>query len=256
MEKALENREFKVFYQPKYNIDSDRPDGCEALVRWYNSERDEYMQPGVFLPLFEANRFIIKLDHYVYERVCEYMVEAVQNGQDLYPVSVNVSRITAFEPDFLNFYVSVKKKYNVADGFIMIEFTESFANEDYDTLREMVSVLHKNGFKCSIDDFGSGYSSYNILKALPMDEIKLDRFFIMKGISQDRDYKVLSSIISLAKSLNMKVTQEGVETGEQLSCNVIQGYYYSKPLVQYDYISFLSQKSHNSLFVNRMNKVH
>ena len=248
MESALQNNDFKVFYQPKYNMNEARQDGCEALVRWYNPETDEYMQPGVFLPLFEANRFIVQLDHYVYEQVCLYIKDSIANHRPLYPVSVNVSRITASEKDFLAHYIAVKKKHNIADGFLTIEFTESFAYEDYERLRDIVNQLHANGFKCSIDDFGSGFSSYSILKELPMDELKLDSFFIRKGFSGERDLKILSSVIELGRSLNMKVTQEGVETKDQLlllkklGCNVIQGYYYAKPLVQSDYIDFMSQK--------------
>ena len=257
MESALRNREFQVFYQPKYNIANDAPDGCEALVRWYNPEKDEYMQPGVFIPLFEANRFIVKLDRYVYERVCEYIEEAANRGERLYPVSVNVSRISAMEGDFLQQYISIKNKHNIANGFLTLEFTESFAYEDYDMLREIVNTLHKNGFKCSIDDFGTGYSSYSILKQLPMDEIKLDRFFLEKGLAPDRDTKVLTSVINVARELNMKVTQEGVETIDQLEmlkkmgCQVIQGYHYSAPLRLSDYIEFIEKKSHNVDFVTR-----
>ena len=248
MQNALDNHLFKVFYQPKFSLDESRPDGCEALVRWYNPETDEYMQPAIFLPLFEQNRFIVKLDKYVYEQVCIYITRTVAEHKSLYPVSVNVSRITASEPDFASYYIAIKKKYNIADNFITIEFTESFAFEDYERLRETVSLLHKNGFNCSIDDFGSGFSSYNILKELPMDEIKLDRFFIIKGLSDERDLKVLSSVIKLGRDLNMKVTQEGVETKDQLmllkklGCNVIQGYYYSKPLVEGDYDDFLTRR--------------
>ena len=246
MYKALENHDFKVFYQPKYNIQERRPDGCEALVRWYNPERDEYMQPGVFMPLFEANGFIMELDHYVFEQVCLYVEDAVMNGLPLFPISVNASRITATDRDFVKFYTETKQKHNIADGFFTIEFTESFAYEDYDMLREIVTELHRSGFKCSIDDFGSGFSSYNILKELPMDEIKLDQFFIKQGFSPERDVKVLTSIINLARELHMKVTQEGVEHSDQvdqlrqLGCQVVQGYYYSKPLSLTDYIGFLS----------------
>ena len=248
MESALQNHDFKVFYQPKYNILEDRPDGCEALIRWYNPSLDEYMQPDVFLPLFEANRFIVKLDHYVFEQVCLYIEDAILNGLPLYPISINASRITASEKDFVEFYTNMKKEHNIANGFITIEFTESFAYEDYDMLRNIVNELHQNGFKCSIDDFGSGFSSYNILKELPMDEIKLDRFFIKDGFSHERDMKIISSIISLGRELHMKVTQEGVEIEEQvellrsLGCQVVQGYYYSKPLALTDYIGFLSNK--------------
>ena len=246
MEPALKNHDFKVFYQAKYNINEKRPDGCEALVRWYNPELDVYMQPDVFLPLFEANGFIIKLDHYVFEQVCLYIEDAVENALPLFPVSVNASRITATDRNFVSFYTSMKKKHNIADDFITIEFTESFAYEDYDMLRDTVRQLHENGFRCSIDDFGSGFSSYNILKELPMDEIKLDRFFISKGFSSERDLKVLSSVISLARDLHMKVTQEGVEHQDQvdllkkLGCQVVQGYYYSKPLSLTDYTGFLT----------------
>ena len=248
MESALRDHDFKVFYQPKYNILEDRPDGCEALVRWYNPKQDEYMQPDVFLPLFEANRFIVKLDHYVFEQVCLYIEDAILNGLPLIPISINASRITASEKDFVQFYTNMKREHNIADGFITIEFTESFAYEDYEMLRNIVNELHQNGFKCSIDDFGSGFSSYNILKELPMDEIKLDRFFIRDGYSHERDMKIISSIVSLGRELHMKVTQEGVEIQEQvellrsLGCQVIQGYYYSKPLALTDYIGFLSNK--------------
>ena len=260
MEQSLINNEFQVFYQPKYNIANDRPDGCEALVRWYNPERNEYMQPGVFIPLFEANRFIIKLDKYIYEQVCKYIENAVSHGQPLYPVSVNVSRITASSSDFLDYYIKVKNEHNIADGFITIEFTESFAYEDYEMLRQIINTLHQNGFKCSIDDFGSGFSSYNILKELPMDEIKLDRFFIDKGISADRDLIILSSVINIGRGLNMKVTQEGVETIEQLNllkklgCHVIQGYHYSKPLTEADYVEFLEKQGQKDVVFTKIGK--
>ena len=248
MESALKNHDFKVFYQPKYNIAENCPDGCEALVRWYNPKLDEYMQPDVFLPLFEANRFIVKLDHYVFEQVCNYINDSILNGLPLYPVSVNASRITASEKDFAKFYIDMKRKYNIADGFVTIEFTESFAYEDYEMLRNTVNELHAGGFKCSIDDFGSGFSSYNILKELPMDEIKLDKFFIKNGYSHERDIKIISSVVALARELHMKITQEGVEVSEELEflkkigCQVIQGYYYSRPLALTDYIGFLSNE--------------
>lgn len=257
MNSALENHDFKVFYQPKYDLSNDRPDSGEALVRWYNPERDEYMQPGVFLPLFEANGFITKLDHYVYKEVCRYIKTAAEEGQTIYPISVNVSRVTASQPDFLDYYISRKKKYNIADGFITIEFTESFAYEYYDILHNIIKKLRQNGFKCSIDDFGTGYSSYNILKELPMDEIKLDRFFIQRGVSEERDIKILTSVIGVARELNMKIVQEGVETVDQLNllrklgCHTIQGYYYSKPLALADYIDFMSNSSYGTFLKQR-----
>lgn len=247
MDSALANKDFKVFFQAKYNVTNNCPDGAEALVRWYNPELDDYMQPGVFMPLFEANGFITKLDQYMFEEVCDYIRNAMENELHIYPVSVNVSKITVSQPDFLQKYIEIKERYGIPDGFITVEFTESFAYEDFDMVREIVETLHKHGLKCSIDDFGSGYSSYNILKELPMDELKLDRLFLLEGFDDERDMKILSSIIALGRNLNMKVTQEGVETGEQLAMlrklgvHVIQGYLYSKPLTLTDYTGFLER---------------
>lgn len=260
MNSALEQKNFVVFYQPKYNIANHRPDGSEALVRWYNPETEEYMKPGLFMPLFEANRFVAKLDKYVYESVCNYISESVSRGDTVYPVSVNVSRITATQKDFVKDYVEIKNKYHIADGFLTVEFTESFALENYELLRKTVAALHENGFKCSIDDFGTGYSSYNLLKEIPMDEIKLDRFFIERGISDKRDDIILEHVIKLGKSLNMKITQEGVQTAEQLEritefgCDVVQGYYYSKPLPLSDFIPFMEQASRNGFPLNKSEK--
>ena len=249
MEKALVNHDYKVFYQPKQNIGTEGIDGAEALVRWYNPEIDDYMVPGIFIPLFESNKFIIQLDHYVFEEVLKFIVDARENNISICPISVNVSRITASQQDFADYYIQLKDKYQVGKNIIMIEFTESFAYEDYFRLRDIITKLHQHGFKCSIDDFGSGFSSYNILKELPMDEIKLDRFFVKTGFSKDRDQMVLKSVIELGKELHMKVTQEGVENIDQfnnlkkLGCHVIQGYLYSKPLTLPDFISFLEKKN-------------
>ena len=251
-ESALANGEFVVVYQPKYNIKQDKPDGCEVLVRWFDPEKREYRSPGLFMPLFEANGFVVKLDHYVFETVLKYISEAVELGSVLYPVSVNVSRVTAAQPDFLSFYINLKNKYGIRDHFITLEFTESVAYENFDMLKLMTEELHANGFYCSIDDFGSGYSSYNTLKELQMDEIKLDSFFIKRGTSFDRDMAILQSVISLAKKLGMKVTQEGVETHDEmdllrkLGCDVVQGYHYSKPLFLSDYVQFISDPNKSS----------
>ena len=250
MEHALENKEFWIFFQPTQNLKKKTIEGCEALVRWYNKEKDEYMRPNVFMPLFEANRFIIKLDKYVYEQVCKYVRDSVANRQAVYPVSVNVSSITAMESDFVSYYSDLKRKYGISNGFITLEFPESLANEENRMLLDIMNALHKNGFRCTVDDFGSGYSPYNILKELPMDEIKLSGLFLKKGLASDRDVKILSGVINMAKDLNMKISQKNVETEEEaamlekLGCNAIQGYYYSKPLRMSDYIDFIDRSRH------------
>lgn len=252
MEGALKNGEFQLFYQPKYNLKTGKQDGAEALVRWYDPKTQNFNPPALFMQLFETNGFIVKLDKYVYTKVCEYIHYTISHGGTVYPISVNVSRITAVQPDFVEYYYNTKRRYGISDGLIMIEFTESFAYENYTTLNTIVSGLHDKGFKCSIDDFGCGYSSYRILKSLPMDEIKLDKFFLEKSDSVKRDLSIFKSIIDLAKDLGMKVTQEGVETKEDLDllislgCDVIQGYYYSYPLPLTDYITFVaSSREHN-----------
>ena len=252
MEGALKNGEFQLFYQPKYNLRIGKQDGCEVLVRWYDPKTRKFNTPALFMRLFETNGFIVKLDQYVYKKVCEYINYTISHGGMVYPVSVNVSRITAVQPDFVEYYYTTKRKYGISDDLIMIEFTESFAYEDYVTLRTIVDELHAKGFKCSIDDFGCGYSSYRILKSLPMDEIKLDKFFLERSDSESRDDAIFNSIIQLAKNLGMKVTQEGVETKEDLDrlialgCDVVQGYYYSYPLPLSDYIVFVANsREHN-----------
>ena len=236
MESALKNREFRVFMQPKYNVAHDRIDSAEALVRWFDPRKGDYMFPGEFIPLFETNGFIAKLDHFVYIEVLEYISHAVERGEPIVPISVNVSRVTAIQPDFINFYIGNKTKYRVPDGFITLELTESFAMEDYDKMQGVIDQLHAAGIKCSIDDFGSGYSSFNTLKRMTMDELKLDATFTRRGTNQENDDLLLRTMIGLAKSLGMKVVQEGVETKEvfdkvvAMGCDVIQGYYYAKAI--------------------------
>lgn len=247
MENALENSEFHLFYQPKYNLRSKTLDGCEILIRWYDPKLGSYRVPGIFLPVFEEDGFITKMDHFVFYRACENIAERIAKGGICYPVSVNVSRVTAIQPDFTEYYIRIKEKFGIKDDFLTLEFTESFAYENYDYLSDIVATLHKNGFLCSIDDFGTGYSSYNILKSIDMDEIKLDKFFLSEGISKERDETLLKSVIDMIKKLGMKVTQEGVETGddlrrmEELGCDVIQGYCFAKPMKYMDYCEFIDR---------------
>lgn len=245
MENALVASEFHLFYQPKYSIKKGSLDGSEILVRWYDPKIDAYRQPGEFLPVFEENGFIDKLDRFVYYKACENIAACVAKGEQVFPVSVNVSRVTAIQPGFLEYYVRIKKKFDIRDNFITLEFTESFAFENYDYLAYIITELHKNGLLCSLDDFGTGYSSYNVLKTLNMDEIKLDKFFIERGTDPERDKMLLSSIIGMIKQMGIKVTQEGVETKhdfdrlEEMGCDVIQGYYFSRPMKYVDYREFV-----------------
>ena len=245
MEDSLKNGDFKVFLQPKYNIKHDRIDSAEALVRWFDHSKADYIFPGDFIGLFETNGFIVKLDHYVYLEVLKYFQTAVARGEKIVPISVNVSRVTASMKDFLRFYIENKKKYNIGDGVLTLEFTESFAMEDTETILHIVEALHKNGIGCSLDDFGSGYSSFNVLKSVPFDELKLDKCLIDPGYNASNDDIMLKSVVELAKSLGMRIVQEGVETEEMLNrvtafgCDVAQGYYYAKAIRMEEYRIFI-----------------
>ena len=246
MESALENKDFRLFLQPKYDVVHDVINSAEALVRWFDPEKGDYKFPGEFIPLFETNGFIVKLDHFVYIEVLEYLSRAVEKGEKVVPIAVNVSRVTATSPDFINFYVGNKKKYGIPDNFITLELTESFAMEDYDKISSIISALHNGGMRCSIDDFGSGYSSFSILKQINVDELKLDSVFLRRGIDVKRDDELLLTMIRLAKSMGMSVVQEGVETKEMfdkvvaIGCDVIQGYYYAKAISLEEFKLFIN----------------
>lgn len=245
MDQGIERGEFKVFYQPKYNMVKECMDGSEALVRWYDKEKGSYRSPEMFLPLFESNGFVARLDHYIFTEVCKLIKNCVEKGVSIIPVSVNVSRLTMLESNFVDFYVKTKEDFDIPDGFITLEFTESVAYENNSTLADMAKRLRSKGFLCSIDDFGTGYSSYNMLKSLDIDELKLDRFFIENCLTNEKARYIIEGAVAIGNNIKVKVTQEGVEDEKtfnylkKIGCNVIQGYYYSKPLCEEDFLKFI-----------------
>ena len=236
MESALTSNEFRLFLQPKYNVEKDEIDSAEALVRWFDYQKGDYRYPAEFISLFESNGFIVEMDHFIYLEVLKYLSEAKSRGDKVVPISVNVSRVTAANPDFINFYVGNTRRYMVDDDLITLEFTESYATDDYRKLAEIVVQLHEGGIRCSIDDFGVGYSSFRVLKDLRMDELKLDRLFLEKGVDFARDDMIISTITELARNCGMTVVMEGVETKNmydrvvRMGIGVIQGYYYAKAI--------------------------
>ena len=251
MEAALGSNEFRLFLQPKYNVERDEVDSAEALVRWFDYQKGDYRYPAEFISLFESNGFIVEMDHFIYLEVLKYLSEAKSRGDKIVPISVNVSRVTAASADFVNFYVGNKNRYMIDDGLITLEFTESYATEDYKKLAEITNALHEGGIRCSIDDFGVGYSSFRILKDLEMDELKLDRLFLDKGVDLARDDKIIKTITELAQECGMTVIMEGVETKEmydrvvQMGIGVIQGYYYAKAISLEEFKIFI--KSNTSI---------
>ena len=230
MEKALENKEFFMCLQPKIDIKSGKISGAESLVRWKNSEKG-IIYPSNFIPLFEKSGFICKLDLYILEETCKLISKWIKEGKEVLRISVNVSR------QHLN------DKYNVPTCLIDLELTESIFLENPEAI-DIIEDIHSNGFKCSIDDFGFGYSSLGILKDFKVDIIKLDRSFFVSKNNIDRGKVVIKSIIELSKRLGMKVTAEGIEELEQVEflknvgCDYIQGYVFSKPLLISDFENF------------------
>ncbi|RHP34891.1 bifunctional diguanylate cyclase/phosphodiesterase [Lachnotalea sp. AF33-28] len=235
MRAALKNREFVLYFQPKVNIQQqDRIAGAEVLARWQTDQ--ELISPGVFIPVFEKNGFIVSLDRYMFENACIWLADHLKNGGQELNIAVNVSRLGLLQPDFVDYYVSVKNRYGIPDGLLELEFTESIILEDIDIFCSAVLELKKQGFLCSLDDFGAGYSSLNILKNLPLDILKLDVLFFREGVDIKRERIVISHVVSMARELRMRTIAEGVESVEQvdflrnIGCDVVQGYVFAKPM--------------------------
>lgn len=235
MQAALENDEFLLYLQPKYYLESELIYGAEALVRW-QPENAALVYPGQFIPLFEKNGFVTKLDMYMLEKTCKAIRSWIDAGVAPVPVSTNFSRLHLKNPHFVGDIAAIVEKYNIPPELIEVELTESTMLDNEVVLIDMLIDLHEHGFTLSMDDFGSGYSSLGLLKNLPVDVIKLDRTFFVDYSELERAVTVISSMISMAKSLGIKTVAEGVETKEQveflrtLGCDIVQGYYYARPM--------------------------
>lgn len=237
MHQALQNKEFKMFLQPKFNLKNDELVGAEALVRWQKPD-GTYRYPNEFIPLFESNGFCIKLDTYMIEQACEQLRKWMDDGLKPVPISVNQSKILFLDKNYPDNLEKILDKYNIPSSLITLEILEGIASDDLELLKRQIDILHSKGFKVSMDDFGKGYSSLNMLYQLRIDELKLDRGFLKKVPEDDgkRRYIILRQVISLAKKLGIKTVAEGIETAEDreaviaLSCDYGQGYLYGKPI--------------------------
>lgn len=237
MDKALEEKQFVVFYQPKYNIRGDKPvlGSAEALIRWFHPELG-MVSPGAFIPLFEKNGLIQKLDHYVWCEAAAQIKRWKQEFGKTVKVSVNVSRIDIYDPDLENNLIRIVEENGLTPDEYLLEITESAYTDNSDQIIEKISRLRSKGFKVEMDDFGSGYSSLNMLASLPIDALKLDMRFIRNICESEKDLKMVELMIEIAEFLKVPVIAEGVETEEQYKllkksgCDIIQGYYFSKPL--------------------------
>lgn len=247
MSDALENHEFMPYYQPKYDVKTNKPVGAEALTRWIHPTKG-FISPGVFIPIFEKNGFISKLDFYIWECVCKQLKEWKDKGVPLFPVSVNVSRVNLYNPNLSKIIIELTKKYDVDPKYFNIEITESVYTDDNVMIDDITSQLRNNGFTILMDDFGSGYSSLNVLKDVQVDMLKMDMMFMFKAKYDGRAETIISSVIRMAKWLNIPVIAEGVDRAEQVEflksvgCDYIQGFYYSKPLPAAEYEKLISDQ--------------
>lgn len=233
MTQALETGQFVVYFQPQFRYSNRKMVGAEALVRWQHPQKG-LISPAVFIPIFEKNGFIASLDQFVWEQVCVKMREWLDKGMEI-PVSVNISRTDIEDPDLCRFLEQLVKKYEIPPRLLKLEITESVYMRNPVKLIEVVKKLQNRRFTVEMDDFGSGYSSLNILKDVPVDVLKLDLKFL-GGNDKARGGKILSSVVRMAHWLDLPIIAEGVETKPQadfllsIGCDYMQGYYFAKPM--------------------------
>ena len=249
MEDAVKNDEFFVMYQPKIELSTDKIIGAEALVRWNSSDPElGFLSPAKFIPLFEKNGFIEELDFIVYEKVFKFLRNQIDIGNNVVPISVNMSRNHTKEDKINNFisrFVSTFNKYNLSPDLVEVEILEQSVAEEKNILQQVIDALHNNGFSIAMDDFGKGESSLNMLSSIPIDVVKFDQNFLRNNSSLEESSDFITSLVDLGKKLNKKTVFEGVETKEQrdflrsINCDVVQGYFYSKPLSENDFIQFV-----------------
>ena len=237
MHQALKDKEFRMFLQPKMDMRTGKLGGAEALVRWIPKD-GTIIYPNQFIPLFESNGFCSSLDMYMVENVCRKIREWIDAGITPVPISVNQSKILFYEEDYVENLCAVLERYRIPGDLITLEILEGLAAGNIDELNEKIDQLKEKGFRISMDDFGSGYSSFNTLGKLHIDELKMDRVFLsaITGKEDERQKIIMAQVVDLAKKLRISTVAEGVETKENetlirtLGCGYGQGYYYSRPI--------------------------
>lgn len=233
--KALEQREFQVYFQPKIDTDTLELIGAEALVRWQKPD-GSFIYPDEFIPLIERSGQVIDVDYYVYREVFRFLAERLKEGKKVVPISLNVSRVHLQKMHILEYVKGLLEEFQIPCSLVEFELTESIYLDNTEQALELIKGLHKLGIKVSMDDFGSGYSSLNLLSKLPIDIIKLDRVFLKAGEMQESDRIIISCVVDMAKKLKIASLCEGVETQEQsdylkeVGCQMQQGFYFSRPI--------------------------
>jgi diguanylate cyclase (GGDEF)-like protein len=243
---AVQEKQFLVFYQPKFDVRPDRPAlaSAEALVRWQHP-RLGLVSPGTFVPLFEENGLIRELDEYVWRATAAQIADWKRRLGRAVPVSVNVSRVDMYDPKLADAFTGLLEEYGLGPGELLLEITESAYTHDSNQIISSVSTLRDLGFRVEMDDFGTGYSSLSMISHLPIDALKLDMSFIREAFRDGRDTRMIEVIIDIARYLEVPVIAEGVETEEQLQalramgCAYVQGYYFSRPVPAAEFERFL-----------------
>ena len=247
---AFSHKEFYVVYQPKVDLTNGKVIGAEALVRWESPELGLCM-PDEFITLFERNGYINRLDFYVYQQVFEFLEERIKAGKPNVPISVNMSRFHLGDEGFVKKFCDLFEQYDIPTSLIEVEIIERSVGVGDNRLVEVTRQLHEKNFRVAIDDFGSGESSLNIISEIPADVLKLDQKFMRVDkngkLPSEDEYKIVAKIVEMAKSLGKETICEGVETEQQIAflrsvdVNYVQGYYYSRPLREEDFIDYLER---------------
>ncbi len=253
LQRGLRNDEFVVYLQPKYNLEDDTLAGAEALVRW-NYAHKRFLPPGQFIPVFEEDGSVGLIDQYVLKKVSEKFKEWMDKGYKLLPISVNVSRVQLTNRNLVKDIAATVEKENVPFEYIDLELTESAAFDNMGYLLETMGEIEKTGFKISMDDFGIGYSSLGLLQKMPLHTLKLDKAFVDDYTSEacEKERLMIGDIINMAHHLGITVLAEGVETElqrdmlKEAGCEVVQGYYYSKPIPIEEYELLLKKSMINA----------
>ena len=246
---AIREKQFQVYYQPKFDVRPSIPvlASAEALVRWIHPSFG-MISPGVFIPLFEENGLIQRLDHYVWETAAQQIRDWRDRFGVTIPVSVNVSRVDMYDPELMPNLQHILSENDLTPQELYLEITESAYTQDSQQIIETVNALRNIGFKIEMDDFGTGYSSLNMISSLPIDALKLDMQFIRAAFNERKDTRMIEVIIDIADYLSVPVIAEGVETEEQLNalrdmgCDIVQGYYFSRPLPSHEYEHYVVER--------------
>ena len=246
---AIKEKQLVVYYQPKFNIQGDEPvlSSAEALVRWIHPTKG-FISPGVFIPLFEEKGLIQLLDLYVWKEAAHQIKKWKEQYGKYVPVSVNVSRIDLLDPNLVETLQNIVKDNGLNNEDLLLEITESIYTGDVNSILEKVAALRGLGFKIEIDDFGTGYSSLSMINKIPLDALKIDMIFIRNAFSSQNDNQMIKIIIDIASYLKVPTIAEGVETKEQvavlkqLGCDIVQGYYFSKPVPEAEFAKFIIEK--------------